>query len=118
MTSPRQLRAAILGKGEPGVYNLAGEGEITLSDMAHALGWYALPIPEVAVDATVKVVSRLPLLPVEAKWINALRVPVLMDCTRAREKLGWEPSYDALETLADTIHSARDEGLLLPSRSR
>ena len=113
------LTAAILGRGEPGTYNLAGEGEITLSDMAHALGWYALQIPEVAVDATVKVVSRLPLLPVEARWLNALRVPVLMDTTRAREKLGWEPAYDALETLADTIHSARRRGMLaLPSKRK
>ena len=111
------LTLAIRGKGEPGVYNLAGEGEITLSDMAHALGWYALPIPDIAVDATVNVVSRLPLLPVEAKWLNALRVPVLMDCTQAQEKLGWEPAYDALETLADTIHAARTSGLLtLPSK--
>ncbi|MDQ3985480.1 MAG: NAD-dependent epimerase/dehydratase family protein [Actinomycetota bacterium] len=106
------LTLAILGKGEPGVYNLAADGEITLSDMAHALGWYALPIPEVAVDATLKVISALPLLPAQAGWINAVRVPVLMDCTKAREKLGWEPEFDALDTLAETIRSARDEGLL------
>ncbi len=37
---------------------------------------------------------------------------MLMDCTKAREKLGWEPAYDALETLAETIHAARAEGLL------
>lgn len=111
------LTLAIKGEGKPGTYNLAGDGEISLSDMAHALGWYALPIPEIAVDATVNVVSRLPLLPVEAKWLSALRVPVLMDCTKAREELGWDPAYDALETLADTIHSARKKGLLaLPSK--
>jgi UDP-glucose 4-epimerase len=103
---------SVLGKGEPGIYNLAGDGELTLTDLAHALGWYPLPIPEVAVDATVKVVSRMPLLPTEAKWINAIRVPVLVDTTRAREKLGWKPRYDVLETLADTIHSARAQGLL------
>jgi UDP-glucose 4-epimerase len=111
------LTLAILGHGEPGVYNLAGDGEITLSDLAHALGWYALPIPDIAIEATVSFVSRLPLLPVEAKWLNAIRVPVLMDCTRAIEKLGWDPTYDALETLADTIHAAREKGLLaLPSK--
>ena len=112
------LTAAILGKGEPGVYNLAGDGEITLSDLAHALGWYALPVPEIAVDATISVVSKMPLLPAEAKWLSAIRVPVLMDCTRAREKLGWEPAYDALDTLAETIHAAREKGLLaLPARN-
>jgi nucleoside-diphosphate-sugar epimerase len=106
------LTAAVLGKGEPGVYNLAADGEITLSDLAHALGWYALPIPELAVDATINVVSRLPLLPAKASWLSSIRVPVLMDCTKAHEKLGWEPAYDALETLAETIHAARAEGLL------
>jgi UDP-glucose 4-epimerase len=110
---------AALGKGEPGVYNLAGDGEITLTDLAHALGWYPLPIPDIAVDATVKVISRMPLLPTEARWINAIRVPVLVDTTRAKKKLGWEPRYDVLETLADTIHSARAQGLLTwPSKRR
>jgi nucleoside-diphosphate-sugar epimerase len=106
------LTAAVLGTGEPGTYNLAADGEITLSDLAHALGWYALPIPELAVDATVNVVSRLPLLPSKASWLSSIRVPVLMDCTKAQEKLGWQPAYDALETLAETIHAARAEGLL------
>ena len=106
------LTLAVQGKGEPGVYNLAGDGEITLSDMAHALGWYALPIPEVAVNATLKVISAMPLLPAQTGWINAIRVPVLMDCTKAKEKLGWVPEFDALDTLAETIRSARDEGLL------
>jgi len=112
------LTAAIIGDGVPGTYNLAAEGEITLTNLAHALGWYALPIPEVAVETTVKVISRMPLLPTQAHWLNAIRVPVLMDCTKAQEGLGWKPAYDALDTLADTIRSARDKGLLrLPSKN-
>lgn len=112
------LTAAILGEGEADTYNLAAEGEITLSDLAHALGWYALPIPEVAVETTVKVISRMPLLPTQAHWLNSIRVPVLMDCTKAREQLEWKPAYDALDTLADTIRSAREKGMLrLPSKN-
>ena len=34
------LRAAVLGRGEPGVYNLAAAGELTISDLADALGWH------------------------------------------------------------------------------
>ncbi|MDQ3983291.1 MAG: NAD-dependent epimerase/dehydratase family protein, partial [Actinomycetota bacterium] len=41
------LVAGVLGSGPPGTYNLAADGEITLTDLAHALGWYAVPIPEV-----------------------------------------------------------------------
>ncbi len=108
----RALVLGVLGKGEPGAYNLAGEGSITTSDIAHALGWYSIPVTELAMDATAKVVSRLPLMPVETKWLKALRVPVLMDCTKARQKLGWEPQHDVLETLSHTIYAAREKGLL------
>ncbi len=66
------LVASVLGEGSPGTYNLSGDGDITTSDLARALGWYALPIPEIAVDATVTIVSKLPLLPTKASWINAL----------------------------------------------
>lgn len=106
------LSAAVIGKGTPGVYNLAGYGELTLSDLAQAMGWYSIPVPELAVEATTSIVSRLPLLPVTARWISAIRVPVLMDTTKARKLLDWDPQHDALDTLAETIYAARARGLL------
>jgi UDP-glucose 4-epimerase len=106
------LRAAVLGRGEPGIYNLAGEGELTLSDLADALGWYALPVPEISVDATAQLASRLPFLPPEADWLQAFRVPTIMDTTKARRKLGWRPKYDARETLRQTALAAREQGLV------
>jgi nucleoside-diphosphate-sugar epimerase len=106
------LASAIEGGRVPGVYNLAGPGELTLGDLAAALGWYTIPIPELAVDMTAKVVSSLPLMPTRAQWIQAISVPVLMDTTKARMNLGWAPRYDAMETLADTIAGAREKGLL------
>ena len=111
------LAAAVRGEGTPGIYNLAAEGEITTTDLAHALGWYAIPIPELAVDVTARVVSRLPLMPARATWVNAVRVPVLMDCTKARTELGWEPGYDALGTLAELIFGARQKGLISAPRA-
>lgn len=106
------LVAATLGRGRPGAYNLATDGEISLSDLAHALGWYSIPIPELTVDVAAEIVSRFPYLPARARWVNAIRVPVIMDCARARRQLGWKPKYDALETLAETVHAARQKGLL------
>lgn len=106
------LVIAIKGGVEPGTYNLAAEGDITASDVAHALGWYAIPIPEIAIDTTARIVSRMPYLPAQASWINAVRVPVLMDTTKAQRNLGWQPRYDALETLAETIQGAREKGLI------
>lgn len=110
------LVAAIDGGRVPGAYNLAADGEITMSDLAHALGWYAIPIPELAVDVTARVVSKIPLIPARASWINAIRVPVLMDTSKAKMNLGWEPEHDAFDTLAQTIQSARERGLVSTGR--
>src|SRR4051795_7646615 len=106
------LVASITGRGEPGIYNLAAEGTIQFSDFAAALGWYSVPVPNLAVDMTAEVISRIPFAPAELSWINAARVPVLMDTQKAREKLGWEPAYDTRETLIETVEGARAEGLV------
>lgn len=106
------LAAAIEGGRVPGTYNLAADGEITLSDLAHALGWYAMPIPELAVDLTARIVSRVPLMPTRASWISALSVPVLMDTSKAKMNLAWEPEHDAFDTLAQTVQGARERGLI------
>jgi nucleoside-diphosphate-sugar epimerase len=101
------LAAAVLGHGEPGIYNLAGPGELTITDLAHALGWHAVPAPHLAVGVAAEAVSLMPFLPDEAAWIEAVRHPVLMDTTRARRKLHWMPHHDARETLAETVAAVR-----------
>jgi len=106
------VRAAVLGRGAPGVYNIAGAGEITLSDLARELGWYAVPLPRAAIEAASEVVARLPFLPAEAQWINALRESVLMDTRKARSELRWRPRHDAQATLRAMVEAARADGLV------
>lgn len=101
------LAAAVLGHGDPGVYNLAGPGELTITDLAHALGWHAVPAPHLAVGVAAEAVSLMPFLPDEAAWIEAVRRPVLMDTARARRRLHWMPHYDARQTLAQTVAAVR-----------
>ena len=71
-----------------------------------------MPIPGLAVDLTAGLIARIPFAPAELSWINALRVPVLMDTDKARTKLGWEPRHDTRETLAETVEGAREEGVI------
>ncbi|HEX2050085.1 MAG TPA: NAD-dependent epimerase/dehydratase family protein [Actinomycetota bacterium] len=106
------LVRAITGAGPPGTYNLAADGEVTLSELAEALGYYRVRVPSGAVEATATIVSRMPMLPVETRWIAALRVPLRVDCANARVKLGWAPRYDARATLAALVAGARERGLL------
>jgi len=101
------LVAGIAGDGEPGVYNLAGPGQLTVTLLADALGYHSVPVPRAAVDATAEVLARLPFLPAEARWIDTFRTSVLMDTTKAERELGWHPEHDAYETLRRTVDAVR-----------
>jgi UDP-glucose 4-epimerase len=105
------LLAAIAGDGPPGVYNLAGAGELHTRDLASALGWLSVPVPRASVGLTAQA-ARLPLVPAKAQWLNAFRVPVVMDTAKARAQLGWTPEHDAAEVLEQTVAAARRSGLL------
>lgn len=99
--------AAVLGRGAPGAYNLAGPGQLTVAEMAEELGWYSIPVPELAVDVVADMVGRLGFLPAQAQWVAAFRASMLMDTSKARRELHWRPKHDALQTLRETITAAR-----------
>jgi nucleoside-diphosphate-sugar epimerase len=109
------LVRAVEGQGAPGYYNLAAEGEFTMSDLARELGWRSIPVPDIAVDVTAELVKRLPAMPSQAAWIQTARIPVVMDTSRARETLGWEPRHDVMDTLRETVDGARQAGIVTPS---
>ncbi|HEX3517520.1 MAG TPA: NAD-dependent epimerase/dehydratase family protein [Solirubrobacteraceae bacterium] len=106
------MRAGVLGRGKPGVYNLAGPGQLTVKLLAEELGWYSIPVPELAVDAVAEAVGRLGFLPAQAQWIAAFREPVIMSTSKARRELRWRPRHDALHTLRETITAARMDPLI------
>jgi UDP-glucose 4-epimerase len=108
----RALAAAICGDGPPGIYNLAGEGEVGVADIAHSLGWHAVRVPGAALGLGTRVARHLAFVSPQLEWATALTTPVLMDTTRARQQLGWSPRHDAHRTLDETALAARDAGLL------
>jgi UDP-glucose 4-epimerase len=102
--------AGVVGKGEPGPYNLAGRGTLTASDIASALGWYSVPVPGAAVDAAAEVAGRLPLMPAAVAWLHSVRKPVLVKTERARKQLGWRPEHTARGTLKQLVEAHGREG--------
>jgi UDP-glucose 4-epimerase len=106
------MRAAVVGRGAPGIYNLAGAGELTIKQLAEELGWYSIPVPELAVDAVAEMIGRLGFLPAQAQWIAAFREPVIMSTQKARRELRWRPRHSALETLTETIMATRLDSLI------
>jgi nucleoside-diphosphate-sugar epimerase len=106
------IAAAVAGKGEPGIYNLAAPDEVTTADLARELGWGTIPVPKPAIAAVAAAIERAPLTPAIAEWINAFRTPVLMDSSKASRELGIDEWRSGAETLTETISAARERGLL------
>ncbi|MGB7142617.1 NAD-dependent epimerase/dehydratase family protein [Mycobacterium sp.] len=82
-----------------GIYNIAGDGEVSLSDVAMALGARPVRVPAVTATIASAVVARLPFLPSSTEWLHATRTSVVMDIGKAKSVLGWAPRYTAAETL-------------------
>ena len=101
--------AGVHGRGSPGPYNLAANGKLQMSDLADALGWYSVPLPQTAVGTTAELISRLPNLPAVVSWIHSVRKPVLMKTDRAKDELGWKPEHTSRATLKELVAAYRDE---------
>lgn len=108
----RALAAAIAGKGAPGAYNLAGEGTVGVAEIARSIGWRSVRVPGPAVGLGTGIARRLSFASPQLEWAAAFATPVLMDAAKARRELGWEPGFDAEETLLQTAVAAREDGLL------
>jgi nucleoside-diphosphate-sugar epimerase len=101
--------AGVHGRGSPGPYNLAGNGKLQMTDLADALGWYSVPLPQTAVETTAELISRVPNLPAIVSWIHSVRKPVLMKTERAKTELGWKPEYTSHATLKELVAAYRDD---------
>src|ERR687895_507022 len=76
--------------------------------MPDALGWYSVPVPRAALEATAEIATRLPLLPESVAWLHSARKPVLMKTDRARRLLKWRPRHTGRRTLDGMVKAHRE----------
>jgi nucleoside-diphosphate-sugar epimerase len=105
---------AIVGNAR-GAFNVAADPVLDPDVLARHFGAVKLPMAPGLARAAAGLTWRLHLQPTPAGWVDlALGVPV-MDCSRARNELGWVPQRTSLEALDDLIHGfSHGEGLPLP----
>ena len=100
-------RLALMGDAR-GPYNIAAEPVLDPDELARALGARKVPVPARVLRAAAAASFRLRLQPTEPGWLDmGLAVP-LMDMTRARNELGWEPRHSAAQALLDLMAGMRD----------
>jgi nucleoside-diphosphate-sugar epimerase len=104
------LLQCVVAAGPPGAYNIAGDGVLSVREVARELGLTPVPFPAGLTRAAARRVARLPGLPAAAEWVEAAAHPAIMDTTRAREELGWKPRYTGLAALRDTLARQTGDG--------
>lgn len=94
------IALAATGPAPPGAYNIAGDGVVTVADVAKALGGRPVRVPAAAASAASAAISRLPFVPSALEWLHAARTSVAMDTSKAQRELGWRPAHSSAQTLA------------------
>jgi nucleoside-diphosphate-sugar epimerase len=100
------LQRCIVGAGPPGAYNIAGDGTVGAHDVVRALGLAPLGFPLPVAQRGARMLAALPrppFLPPAAGWVTALSQPAIVDSTKAKTLLGWEPRFTGLEALRATV---------------
>ena len=97
------LRLCVLGAGPPGAYNIAGDGVLTVADIARELGFLPVTVPRAPAQTALRLIAALPFAPPSVGWAEALSGPAIMDDAKARRALGWAPRYTGLEALRDAV---------------
>jgi UDP-glucose 4-epimerase len=99
-------RRALLSD-ERGAFNIAAEPVLDPDELALVLGARKLRVPARLLRGAARAAYALRVTPTEPGWLDmALPVP-LMDCTRARERLGWEPRHSSAEALLEVLDGLR-----------
>jgi UDP-glucose 4-epimerase len=97
-----------LGGDAAGPFNLAADPVLDSAELGRILSARRVRVPPGVLRAAAAASFRLRLQPSEPGWLDmGLNVPVL-DCTRAREELGWEPQRTASEALLDLLAGMRE----------
>jgi nucleoside-diphosphate-sugar epimerase len=97
------LLQCVVAAGPAGAYNIAGDGVLSVLDIARELGFVPWPVPARPVHAAARAVARVPFLPAMAEWVEAFSHPAVMDTSRAKAELGWQPQFTGREALRETL---------------
>ncbi|WP_018140185.1 NAD-dependent epimerase/dehydratase family protein [Thioalkalivibrio sp. ALJ7] len=82
-----------------GIFNLGAEPVWSLRAMARFQRRWAIPVPLRLIRALHPLAWRLTARAGDPGWVQGLDGPLELDCTRAREHLGWTPQVTTAECL-------------------
>jgi UDP-glucose 4-epimerase len=91
----------------PGIYNIAGDGVMTLSQAVRRAGGVAAPVPSVAAGPVGSIFRRARLADFSPEQVRFLTFGRAVDTTRARDELGFAPRYSSEEAFDEFLATRR-----------
>ncbi|MFM9045805.1 MAG: SDR family oxidoreductase [Solirubrobacterales bacterium] len=89
--------ARAAGPGPPGIFNVAGDGTVTLDLIAEELGKSTITVPAFLIKTALFVGNRLGRTPHGPAQVDFLRYRPVLDNTRLKEVFGYTPKMTSLE---------------------
>jgi UDP-glucose 4-epimerase len=95
--------ARVLELRPDGAFNLATEPPVTVDMLGRALGARPVHVPAAVLRLAVAGLWKARLEQVDPGWVDLAYTVPLLDSSRARRELGWDPAYSAEEVLDEIV---------------
>src|SRR4051794_11126558 len=101
-------RLAVINADARGPYNVAADPVLDAGELARALGARPVPVPRGLLRGGAALAYLLRLQPSEPGWVDMAFSAPVMDTTRARTELGWQPKRSSTDALMDLLEGIRE----------
>ncbi len=99
-----------LGATSRGAFNLAAPTPVRYGDFEKTLGARSVPVPWSVMRTAADLSFTARLQSVHPGWVDLAYGTPLVDTGRAERELGWTPTLDGPEVLAETVRGLRRRG--------
>ncbi|MDQ0680336.1 UDP-glucose 4-epimerase [Arthrobacter pascens] len=94
----------VLDRRESGAFNIAAEPVVTPQELGRLLrARRILPIPMALLHALAGLTWKLRLQPTDSGWVDMAAEAPVMDTSRARQLLDWEPRMSSIDAIAQVL---------------
>lgn len=90
-----------------GAFNLATDPPVTMEDIADLLGARVVKVPAKPTRLALKAAWGLHLVPASPGMFDMAQQIPMLDSGRARRELGWSPSHDGKDAIAEVLEGMR-----------